>query len=76
MLLSLSFSLKYSLLIPIHIAYPSSHPVVKLVDSVQEIEQLVDGVESAKVASILRMVESEIGEIAMWNAIGVINLTF
>lgn len=55
--------------------YPSSHPVVKPIYQFYDIEQLFDSVETTKVASILRMIEYEIGESFMWNAIGV-NKTF
>ena len=51
--------------------YPSSHPVVKPIYYLSDIEQAFDGVETAKVAAILRMVEYEIGEQRMWNSIGV-----
>ncbi len=51
--------------------YPSSHPVIKPINNVYDIEEAFDSVETAKVAAILRMVEYEIGEQIMWNAIGV-----
>jgi aminopeptidase N len=51
--------------------YPSSHPVIKPINNVYDIEEAFDSVETAKVAAILRMIEYEIGEQIMWNAIGV-----
>jgi aminopeptidase N len=51
--------------------YPSSHPVIKPINNVYDIEEAFDSVETAKVASILRMVEYEIGDENMWNSIGV-----
>lgn len=42
-------------------AFPSSHPVIKEVDSIEEIDQLFDNVETSKGAAILRMIEYEIG---------------
>lgn len=43
------------------LAYPSSHPVVKDVNSPEDIDQLFDSVETSKGAAILRMMEYEIG---------------
>jgi aminopeptidase N len=45
-----------------HIAYPSSHPVIKNVETPEEIDQLFDVVETSKGAAVFRMMEYEIGE--------------
>lgn len=40
-------------------AYPSSHPVIKDIDSPYEIEEYFDSVERAKAAAVFRMMEEE-----------------
>jgi len=45
-----------------NVAYPSTHPIIKDVNSPFEIDQLFDSVESSKATAILRMMEYEVGE--------------
>ena len=43
-------------------AYPSSHPVIKDIESPYEIEEYFDSVERSKAAAIFRMMEEETSE--------------
>jgi aminopeptidase N len=49
--------------------YPSSHPIFKNVSSPYEIEEYFDSIESSKAASIFRMLENEVNEAQMFDAI-------
>lgn len=49
--------------------YPSSHPVVKQVNSPYEIEEYFDRVERSKVAAVLRMIEDETSKSRMLTAL-------
>jgi aminopeptidase N len=45
--------------------------VIKPIYYFYDIEQLFDDVETSKVAAVLRMIEYEIGDFALWRALTV-----
>ena len=51
--------------------FPSTHPISKPIDNPYEIEEYYDLVETAKTASILRMVEGEFPVSQIFNAMTV-----